>query len=165
MTAAKATSRPGMSCTYADGVAFPDDALADEEEIVLHLHPHAKAAVRPILVLVGWAVLGTALAISFGGRIVDLGAGHGLLAHALLLLDDSSPLAMVVVPPVTETRDAVSDPPLSITSEELSRISVPLTFTRLAVLIVRRPVPPFPTVRSAGSWASPPCTSASTPCP
>jgi uncharacterized membrane protein YdbT with pleckstrin-like domain len=41
-----------MSCTYADGVAFPDDALADEEEIVLHLHPHAKAAVRPILVLV-----------------------------------------------------------------------------------------------------------------
>jgi uncharacterized membrane protein YdbT with pleckstrin-like domain len=41
-----------MSCTYADGVAFPYDALADEEEIVLHLHPHAKAAVRPILVLV-----------------------------------------------------------------------------------------------------------------
>jgi uncharacterized membrane protein YdbT with pleckstrin-like domain len=51
MTVAKAVSRRGMSCTYADGVAFPDDALTDEEEVVLHLHPHAKAAVRPVLVL------------------------------------------------------------------------------------------------------------------
>jgi hypothetical protein len=31
-----------------------------------------------------------------GGRIVDLGGGHGLLAHAMLLLDDSSPEALVV---------------------------------------------------------------------
>jgi hypothetical protein len=31
-----------------------------------------------------------------GGRVVDLGGGHGLLAHALLLLDDSSPEAVVV---------------------------------------------------------------------
>ena len=31
-----------------------------------------------------------------GGRIVDLGAGHGLLAQAMLLLDDSSPAALVV---------------------------------------------------------------------
>jgi hypothetical protein len=31
-----------------------------------------------------------------GGRIVDLGGGHGLLAHVLLLLDDSSPSALVV---------------------------------------------------------------------
>jgi hypothetical protein len=37
-----------------------------------------------------------------GGRIVDLGGGHGLLAHAMLLLDDSSPEAIVVdtaIPP------------------------------------------------------------------
>jgi hypothetical protein len=37
-----------------------------------------------------------------GGRIVDLGGGHGLLAHALLVLDDSSPSAVVIdraVPP------------------------------------------------------------------
>ncbi len=37
-----------------------------------------------------------------GGRVVDLGGGHGLLAQILLLLDDSSPSAMVVdrtVPP------------------------------------------------------------------
>jgi hypothetical protein len=31
-----------------------------------------------------------------GGRVVDLGAGHGLLAHAMLLLDDSSPSALAV---------------------------------------------------------------------
>ena len=29
-----------------------------------------------------------------GGRIVDLAAGHGLLAQVLLILDDSSPLAL-----------------------------------------------------------------------
>ena len=32
-------------------MAFPDEVLADEEEVVLHLHPHARAAVRPVLVL------------------------------------------------------------------------------------------------------------------
>src|SRR3954468_21086730 len=31
-----------------------------------------------------------------GGRVVDLGGGHGLLAHVLLLLDDTSPEALVV---------------------------------------------------------------------
>ena len=31
-----------------------------------------------------------------GGRIVDLAAGHGLLAHVLLILDDSSPGALLV---------------------------------------------------------------------
>ena len=31
-----------------------------------------------------------------GGRVVDIGAGHGLLALILLLLDDSSPSALVV---------------------------------------------------------------------
>jgi hypothetical protein len=31
-----------------------------------------------------------------GGRVVDLGAGHGLLAQIMLLLDDSSPSAVVV---------------------------------------------------------------------
>jgi hypothetical protein len=31
-----------------------------------------------------------------GGRIVDLAAGHGLLAHVMLLLDNSSPSAIAV---------------------------------------------------------------------
>jgi len=31
-----------------------------------------------------------------GGRIVDLAAGHGLLAHVLMILDNSSPQALIV---------------------------------------------------------------------
>jgi hypothetical protein len=31
-----------------------------------------------------------------GGRVIDLGAGHGLLGQVMLLLDDSSPGALVV---------------------------------------------------------------------
>ena len=31
-----------------------------------------------------------------GGRVIDLGGGHGLLAQIMLLLDDSSPSALVV---------------------------------------------------------------------
>lgn len=32
-------------------MAFPDDALTEDEEVVLHLHPHWKVAVGPVLVL------------------------------------------------------------------------------------------------------------------
>lgn len=41
-----------------------------------------------------------------GGRIVDLGAGHGLLSHVLLILDDSSPGALLVdtAPPKSTAR-------------------------------------------------------------
>jgi len=41
-----------------------------------------------------------------GGRVVDLGAGHGLLAQVMLLLDDTSPSAIVVdtaLPPSAAT--------------------------------------------------------------
>jgi hypothetical protein len=31
-----------------------------------------------------------------GGRVVDLGAGHGLLAHLMLILDDTSPHALAI---------------------------------------------------------------------
>ncbi len=33
-----------------------------------------------------------------GGRVVDVGGGHGLLAHLMLLLDDTSPGAVVIDP-------------------------------------------------------------------
>jgi uncharacterized membrane protein YdbT with pleckstrin-like domain len=54
-------------------VAFPDDVLTDEEEVVLHLRPHWRAAVRPALVLAvalgavltAWIMLPT----NDGGRI------------------------------------------------------------------------------------------------
>jgi membrane protein YdbS with pleckstrin-like domain len=32
-------------------VAFPDEVLTEDEQVVLHLRPHGKAAVRPALVL------------------------------------------------------------------------------------------------------------------
>ena len=48
-----------------------------------------------------------------GGRVVDLGAGHGLLAQAMLLLDDSSPSALVVdkapAPSAAKVHDAIVD--------------------------------------------------------
>ncbi|GID25298.1 PH domain-containing protein [Paractinoplanes brasiliensis] len=42
-------------------MAFPDEVLADEEELVLHLHPHWKVVLRPGL-LVLLAVVVTAVA-------------------------------------------------------------------------------------------------------
>jgi hypothetical protein len=45
-----------------------------------------------------WEVAKRARRLLRGGRIVDLGGGHGLLAHAMILLDDSSPSACVVDP-------------------------------------------------------------------
>jgi hypothetical protein len=45
-----------------------------------------------------WEVARRARRLFRGGRVVDLGGGHGLLAHAMLLLDASSPEALVVDP-------------------------------------------------------------------
>ena len=33
-------------------MAFPEDVLTRDERVVLHLHPHWKALIRPILVAV-----------------------------------------------------------------------------------------------------------------
>ncbi len=49
-----------------------------------------------------WEVARRVRRLFRGGRIVDLGGGHGLLAQALLILDDTSPGALVAdkaVPP------------------------------------------------------------------
>jgi hypothetical protein len=43
-----------------------------------------------------WAVAKRVRRLFHGGRVVDLGAGHGLLAQVMLLLDDASPSALVV---------------------------------------------------------------------
>jgi Methyltransferase domain len=44
-----------------------------------------------------------------GGRVVDFGGGHGLLAQVLLLLDDSSPSALVVDKALPPSSAAVHD--------------------------------------------------------
>jgi len=49
-----------------------------------------------------WEVARRVRRVFRGGRVVDLCAGHGLLAHVLLLLDDTSPAAIAVdavIPP------------------------------------------------------------------
>src|SRR3954464_11134901 len=43
-----------------------------------------------------WEVARRVRRLFRGGRVVDLAAGHGMLAHAMMLLDDSSPGALVV---------------------------------------------------------------------
>jgi hypothetical protein len=43
-----------------------------------------------------WEVARRARRLFRGGRVMDLAAGHGLLAHVMLLLDDSSPRAVAV---------------------------------------------------------------------
>jgi hypothetical protein len=43
-----------------------------------------------------WEVARRARRLFRGGRVIDLGGGHGLLAQVMLLLDDSSPYALVV---------------------------------------------------------------------
>ena len=81
-------SRRVMCGTYADRVAFPDDVLTAEEDVVLHLHPHAKAAVRPIVVLlfalavtiVAWVMLPD----NEGGHIGVGVVGVAALIFALL---------------------------------------------------------------------------------
>jgi hypothetical protein len=42
-----------------------------------------------------------------GGRVIDVAGGHGLLAHLMLLLDDSSPDALVIDPAPAKSGDAV----------------------------------------------------------
>ena len=52
-----------------------------------------------------WEVARRTRRLFRGGRVVDLAAGHGLLAHFMLLLDDSSPIALAADP----ARPASSD--------------------------------------------------------
>jgi hypothetical protein len=44
-----------------------------------------------------------------GGRVVDLGGGHGLVAAVLLILDDTSPRAVVVDPAIPPSAALVRD--------------------------------------------------------
>ena len=59
-----------------------------------------------------------------GGRVVDLGGGHGLLAHLLLILDDSSPSALVVDTVVPRSASILS----SALEEEWPRLAGRIAF-------------------------------------
>jgi hypothetical protein len=43
-----------------------------------------------------WEVARRVRRLCRGGRVIDIGAGHGLLAHVMLILDDSSSTALAV---------------------------------------------------------------------
>jgi hypothetical protein len=71
---------------------FPDDTLFHRLARVV-----CRAGCLPRKELFeAWEAARRVRRVCRGGRVVDLGGGHGLLAHALLLLDDSSPAAIVV---------------------------------------------------------------------
>ena len=55
-----------------------------------------------------WEVARRTRRLFRGGRVVDLGGGHGLLAHVMLILDDSSPAAVVVDKASPPCAEAVS---------------------------------------------------------
>ena len=67
-------------CTYADRVAFPDEVLTEEEELVLHLHPHWRVAVGPALLLL------TALAVMIVAWVMLPQNDGGLLAFGVVAL-------------------------------------------------------------------------------
>jgi hypothetical protein len=71
---------------------FPDDTLFHR---VARAVCHAGCLPRKEL-FEAWETARRVRRVCRGGRVVDLGGGHGLLAHAMLLLDDSSPEAIVV---------------------------------------------------------------------
>lgn len=69
---------------------FPDDTLFDRLARAV-----CRAGCLPRKELYeAWEVARRVRRRFRGGRVIDLACGHGLLAHALLLLDDSSPMAV-----------------------------------------------------------------------
>src|SRR5918994_2016736 len=71
---------------------FPDDTLFHR---VARAVCHVGCLPRKEL-YEAWEMARRVRRVFRGGRVIDLGAGHGLLAQVMLLLDDSSPTALVV---------------------------------------------------------------------
>lgn len=78
--------------TLHDLGRFPTDALFDRVGRAV-----CQASCLPRKELFeAWEVARRSRRVFRGGRVVDLGGGHGLLAHVMLLLDDTSQSALVV---------------------------------------------------------------------
>lgn len=78
--------------TDRDLARFPGETLFDR---IARAVCHAGCLPRKEL-YEAWEVARRTRRLFRGGRVVDLAAGHGLLAHLMLLLDDSSPAAIAV---------------------------------------------------------------------
>jgi hypothetical protein len=82
--------------TLRDADRFPGNSLFDNIARAV-----CKAGCLPRKELYeAWEVARRVRRLFRGGRVVDVGGGHGLLAHMMLLLDDTSPGAVVVDPVV-----------------------------------------------------------------
>ena len=78
--------------THHDVERFPEDTLFDRVARAV-----CQAGCLPRKELYeAWEVGRRVRRLFRGGRVLDLGGGHGLLAHVMLLLDDSSPTALVI---------------------------------------------------------------------
>ena len=86
-----ATSSRGR-LTDRDLGRFPDDTLFHR---LARAVCHAGCLPRKEL-YEAWEVARRVRRLFRGGRVLDLGGGHGLLAQIMLVLDDSSPNAVVV---------------------------------------------------------------------
>jgi hypothetical protein len=78
--------------TNRDVDRFPDDTLFHR---LARAVCHAGCLPRKEL-YEAWEMARRVRRLFRGGRVIDLGAGHGLLAQVMLLLDDSSPSGLVV---------------------------------------------------------------------
>ena len=88
--------------TERDLGRFPGESLVDR---VGRAVCHAGCLPRKEL-YEAWEIARRVRRLFRGGRIVDLAAGHGLLAQLMLILDDTSPCALAVdtvVPPSATT--------------------------------------------------------------
>src|SRR5829696_2908133 len=92
--------------TRRDVDRFPDDTLFDRLARTV-----CEAGCLPRKELYeAWELARRVRRLFRGGRVIDLGSGHGLLAHVMLLLDDTSPCAIAadkVHPPAHERLHAV----------------------------------------------------------
>jgi hypothetical protein len=101
--------RPTFSISAKDRLTdhdlgrFPADTLFDR---LARAVCHAGCLPRKEL-YEAWEVARRVRRLFRGGRIVDLAAGHGLLAHVLLILDNSSPHALVVDPKLPRSSDTL----------------------------------------------------------
>jgi hypothetical protein len=104
MAHAFAPGAKGRLTTYDLG-RFPGNTLFDRLGRALC---HAGCLPRKEL-YESWEVARRVRRLLPGGRVIDVGGGHGLLAGALLLLDDSSPSACVVDPALPPSHARVHD--------------------------------------------------------
>jgi methyltransferase family protein len=106
--------------TERDAARFPDNTLFHR---VARAVCHAGCLPRKEL-YEAWEVARRVRRLFRGGRIIDLGAGHGLLAQIMLLLDDSSPSALVVDKTLPPSSARVRD----VLAEAWPRLSGRITF-------------------------------------